>query len=136
MFFLLQVAITVILISIELVIVIVTMIVSDAYDTMRIHPTRFQNRLMCREEGFQTFIAIPYLFDAALVVACTVYAFRTRNLPENFNETKFIACAMYTTWVIWIAFVPIYLTSENKVRLWAGSDRRAKGNKARVKHVY
>jgi hypothetical protein len=113
---LLQVAITVILISIECIIVTFTMVISGAHNVMRINPTRFRNRLACREDGFQTSIALPYMFDAALVVACTFYAFRTRNLPENFNETKFIAITMYTTCVVWIAFVPVYLTSENKVR--------------------
>lgn len=46
---------------------------------------------------------------------CTLYAFKTRNVPENFNEAKFIGFTMYTTIVIWIAFVVIYLSSEHKV---------------------
>lgn len=46
---------------------------------------------------------------------CTVYAFKTRNVPENFNEAKFIGFTMYTTLVIWIAFVVIYLSSDHKV---------------------
>lgn len=46
---------------------------------------------------------------------CTLYAFKTRNVPENFNEAKFIGFTMYTTLVIWIAFVVIYLSSEHKV---------------------
>lgn len=44
---------------------------------------------------------------------CTWYAFKTRNVPENFNEAKFIGFTMYTTLVIWIAFVAIYLSNEN-----------------------
>lgn len=46
---------------------------------------------------------------------CTLYAFKTRNVPENFNEAKFIGFTMYTTLVIWIAFVAIYLSSDHKV---------------------
>lgn len=46
---------------------------------------------------------------------CTLYAFKTRNVPENFNEAKFIGFTMYTTLVIWIAFVVIYLSSDHKV---------------------
>lgn len=42
---------------------------------------------------------------------------KTRNVPENFNEAKFVGFAMYTTCVIWIAFVPIYFGSESKVNL-------------------
>lgn len=46
---------------------------------------------------------------------CTLYAFKTRNVPENFNEAKFIGFTMYTTLVIWAACVVIYLSSEHKV---------------------
>lgn len=46
---------------------------------------------------------------------CTLYAFKTRNVPENFNEAKFIGFTMYTTLVIWVAFVAIYLSSDHKV---------------------
>jgi len=40
-----------------------------------------------------------------------VYAVLTRNIPEAFNESKFIGFTMYTTCIIWLAFVPIYFTS-------------------------
>ncbi|XP_015119190.1 metabotropic glutamate receptor 1 isoform X2 [Diachasma alloeum] len=57
----------------------------------------------------------PLAFDGLLLALCTLYAVKTRNVPENFNEAKFIGFAMYTTCVIWIAFVPIYFGSESKV---------------------
>lgn len=47
-------------------------------------------------------------YNAVLIVLCTFYAFRTRKTPLNFNEAKFIGFCMYTTCVIWIAFVPVY----------------------------
>lgn len=40
-----------------------------------------------------------------------MYAVLTRNIPEAFNESKFIGFTMYTTCIIWLAFVPIYFTS-------------------------
>ena len=43
----------------------------------------------------------------------SVYAVKTRNLPENFNEAKFIGFTMYTTCIIWLAFVPIYFGTGN-----------------------
>ncbi|VEN43404.1 unnamed protein product [Callosobruchus maculatus] len=60
-------------------------------------------------------ILVPLSFDFFLILLCTVYAVKTRNVPENFNEAKFIGFAMYTTCVIWIAFVPIYFGSDSKV---------------------
>jgi metabotropic X receptor len=35
----------------------------------------------------------------------------TRKIPEAFNESKYIGFTMYTTCIIWLAFVPIYFTS-------------------------
>uniref|UniRef100_A0A914P053 G-protein coupled receptors family 3 profile domain-containing protein n=1 Tax=Meloidogyne incognita TaxID=6306 RepID=A0A914P053_MELIC len=48
------------------------------------------------------------------VLFCTLYAFKTRNLPENFNEAKFIGFTMYCTLVTWCAFVVLYVNSLNK----------------------
>ncbi|XP_033636095.1 metabotropic glutamate receptor 1-like [Asterias rubens] len=53
-------------------------------------------------------ILAPLGYDALLVIMCTLYAFKTRNLPENFNEAKYIAFTMYTTCVVWLAFIPLY----------------------------
>ena len=47
-----------------------------------------------------------------LVLLCTVYAFKTRKIPENFNETKYIAFTMYSTCIVWLAFVPIYFGTD------------------------
>ena len=47
-------------------------------------------------------------YNAILIILCTFYAFRTRKTPLNFNEAKFIGFCMYTTCVIWIAFLPVY----------------------------
>jgi len=110
-----QVIIASLLTAIECLVVLITMATSGAADTMFIYPTRSRNQLVCYDSGFYTSIIVPYSFDVILIVACTMYAFRTRDLPENFNETKFIAFTMYTTWVVWIAFIPVYVTSSNKV---------------------
>uniref|UniRef100_A0A3B4UI25 Metabotropic glutamate receptor 1 n=1 Tax=Seriola dumerili TaxID=41447 RepID=A0A3B4UI25_SERDU len=40
---------------------------------------------------------------------------QTRNVPANFNEAKYIAFTMYTTCIIWLAFVPIYFGSNYKI---------------------
>jgi len=48
-----------------------------------------------------------------LIVVCTVYAVKTRKIPENFNESRHIGFTMYTTCVIWLGFVPIYFGTHN-----------------------
>ncbi|CAF1662400.1 unnamed protein product, partial [Didymodactylos carnosus] len=40
------------------------------------------------------------IYNAFLISICTVYAVRTRKVPENFNETKFIGFTCYTTCII------------------------------------
>jgi hypothetical protein len=40
-------------------------------------------------------------YNVLLVLICTMYAIRTRKVPENFNETKFIGFTCYTTCIIW-----------------------------------
>ncbi len=47
-------------------------------------------------------------YSMALMVTCTVYAIKSRGVPETFNEAKPIGFTMYTTCIIWLAFVPIF----------------------------
>ncbi len=39
-----------------------------------------------------------------------------RNVPENFNEAKFIGFSCYTICVIWVSYVPIWFGSEIQVQ--------------------
>lgn len=56
----------------------------------------------------------PFVWNFLLILFCTVYAFKTRNLPENFNEAKFIGFTLYCTLVVWGAFVVLYFNAVNK----------------------
>ncbi|KAG7254374.1 hypothetical protein CRUP_021314 [Coryphaenoides rupestris] len=56
-------------------------------------------------------------YDVLLVILCTVYAFKTRKCPENFNEAKFIGFTMYTTCIIWLAFLPIFYVTSSDYRV-------------------
>ena len=57
--------------------------------------------------GLASFLA----YNLVLVFLCSVFAFKTRKLPDNFNESHFICMCVSTTLVIWLAFVPTYFTS-------------------------
>ena len=60
---------------------------------------------------------IAFSYPILLVIICTVYAVLTRKIPEAFNESKFIGFSMYTTCIIWLAFIPIYFTTGQHVAL-------------------
>ncbi|CAF1233682.1 unnamed protein product [Rotaria sordida] len=65
--------------------------------------------LKCHMNKYSFLFSLTY--NVLLVLVCTMYAIRTRKVPENFNETKFIGFTCYTTCIIWLAFIPIYFTA-------------------------
>ncbi|XP_047739817.1 metabotropic glutamate receptor 1 [Hyalella azteca] len=106
-----QVVITLILISVE-VVIIVTMFILEPPETVR---RQVRDRVMLECNTSTLSITAPLAWDFILVMMCTLYAVKTRNLPENFNEAKFIGFSMYTTCVIWLAWVSIYFGSNHKI---------------------
>ena len=80
-------------------------------DTRFDYPERDQVVLKCRIKESAFLISLVY--NMFLITVCTVYAVKTRKIPENFNESKFIGFTMYTTCIIWLAFVPIYFGTGN-----------------------
>ncbi|XP_023315068.1 metabotropic glutamate receptor-like [Trichogramma pretiosum] len=85
--------------------------------TIFIFPSREQRLIIC--EGFNDYSYIVGLvYPFFLIVICTYYAIKTRKCPEGFNETRRIAFTNYTTLVLWLAFVPLYLASaDNAIRV-------------------
>ncbi|BFZ00668.1 hypothetical protein BsWGS_03706 [Bradybaena similaris] len=52
-------------------------------------------------------------YNTFLVFICSVLAFKTRKLPDNFNEALHIFMCVATTLIVWMAFVPAYLTASH-----------------------
>uniref|UniRef100_A0A1I8JPE8 G_PROTEIN_RECEP_F3_4 domain-containing protein n=1 Tax=Macrostomum lignano TaxID=282301 RepID=A0A1I8JPE8_9PLAT len=69
-------------------------------------------------------IVVSLLYNMILIVLCTLYAFKTRNIPENFNEAKYIAFTMYSTCIVWLAFIAIYFGSLRNFR-WSSESQRS-----------
>ncbi|AWP03355.1 putative metabotropic glutamate receptor 6-like [Scophthalmus maximus] len=62
--------------------------------------------LKCDMSDLSLILCLSY--SIVLMITCTVYAIKSRGVPETFNEAKPIGFTMYTTCIIWLAFVPIF----------------------------
>lgn len=61
--------------------------------------------------GLSAFMA----YNLLLVAVCTLLAFKTRHLPDNFNESRFISMCVSTILVILLCFIPAYLVSTREL---------------------
>lgn len=62
--------------------------------------------------------AVSLIYNIVLIILCTCYAFKTRKIPDNFNETKYIVFTMYSTCIVWMAFIPIYFGTNNDFKVY------------------
>ncbi|KAK4876127.1 hypothetical protein RN001_012549 [Aquatica leii] len=90
------------LIGVQVLINGVWMIISPA-KAMHHYPTREDNLLVCSTD-----------IDASYMIAFT---YPILLIVISFNESKYIGFTMYTTCVIWLAFVPLYFGTANHVAL-------------------
>ncbi|XP_010901775.2 metabotropic glutamate receptor 1 isoform X2 [Esox lucius] len=107
-----QVFISFFLISLQLVLEI-TLIILEPPMPVKYYPSIREVYLICNTSTVG--MVAPLGYNGLLIMSCTYYAFKTRNVPANFNEAKYIAFTMYTTCIIWLAFVPIYFGSNYKI---------------------
>ncbi|XP_056612387.1 metabotropic glutamate receptor 5b [Triplophysa dalaica] len=92
--------------------IIVALFVMEPPDVIHDYPSIREVNLICNTTNLG--VVAPLGYNGLLIMSCTFYAFKTRNVPANFNEAKYIAFTMYTTCIIWLAFVPIYFGSNYK----------------------
>ncbi|KAF8766896.1 Metabotropic glutamate receptor like protein [Argiope bruennichi] len=77
---------------------------------MHYHPNPDESHLVCAASIDATYM-VAFAYPMILILICTVYAILTRKIPEAFNESKFIGFTMYTTCIVWLAFIPLYFTT-------------------------
>ena len=116
-----QVVICFSIISVQVIGIIIWVIVSPPgisfdYDDPK--------RVILQCKTHNTHLSLSFVYNMFLVLLCTVYAVKTRKIPENFNEARFIGFTMYSILIIWIAFIPIYFGTTAA----AGSSKSPKNN--------
>lgn len=90
-------------------------LVIERPDVKEIHPYPLTAVLTCKVSTFSLMMSLIY--NITLIVLCTLYAFKTRKIPENFNEAKYIGFTMYSTSIVWLAFIPIYFGTNNDYKV-------------------
>ncbi|KAM8764080.1 LOW QUALITY PROTEIN: metabotropic glutamate receptor 6 [Rhynchonycteris naso] len=80
--------------------------VIDYEEQRTVDPEQARGVLKCDMSDLSLVGCLGY--SLLLMVTCTVYAIKARGVPETFNEAKPIGFTMYTTCIIWLAFVPIF----------------------------
>nr|XP_043895367.1 metabotropic glutamate receptor 4 isoform X2 [Solea senegalensis] len=89
----------------------------DYEDQRTTNPKKSRGVLKCDISDLSLICLLGY--SMLLMVTCTVYAIKTRGVPETFNEAKPIGFTMYTTCIVWLAFIPIFFgTSQSAEKMY------------------
>ncbi|KAM9856170.1 metabotropic glutamate receptor 4-like [Aulostomus maculatus] len=89
----------------------------DYEDQRTANPEMARGVLKCDISDLSLICLLGY--GMLLMVTCTVYAIKTRGVPETFNEAKPIGFTMYTTCIVWLAFIPIFFgTSQSAEKMY------------------
>ncbi|XP_044207406.1 metabotropic glutamate receptor 4-like [Thunnus albacares] len=89
----------------------------DYEDQRTANPVMARGVLKCDISDLSLICLLGY--SMLLMVTCTVYAIKTRGVPETFNEAKPIGFTMYTTCIVWLAFIPIFFgTSQSAEKMY------------------
>ncbi|RWS06886.1 metabotropic glutamate receptor 3-like protein, partial [Dinothrombium tinctorium] len=104
-----QLVITSMLVSIEVLVNIIWLLY-ERPQVAHVYPTREENILICLGSDNTSYL-IGLIYPSILIAFCTAFAFKTRKCPEGFNEARYLTFTNYTTCVIWLAFLPLFVLS-------------------------
>ena len=83
------------------------------FDVVEENFTKYMKYVNCNTKSLYY---IQILYAVILALFCGVQAFRGRKLPQNYNETRFIAVAMFAAIVVLVISIPLYESSARDSR--------------------
>lgn len=104
-----QVLISMGLVAVQLLITTVWTL-SDPPKAIVEFPSLATASLVCTVSALS--VVVNMCYNLLLMFLCTVFAFKTRSFPRNFNEAKHIGITMYITCSFWIIFIPTYFNTK------------------------
>ena len=103
-----QLVFTAIIVSFQLLIGTVWLIVEHPGVTELVHSDFID--LRCQANPYAG-LSVTFAYNFLLLIGCIYLSIRTRNVPANYNETRFIHITVFSVCVVWLAFLPVYYST-------------------------
>ena len=100
-----QLVFTAIIVILQLLIGTVWLIAEHPGVIERIHNDFIE--LRCQANPYYG-LSVSLAYNFLLLGGCIYLAIRTRKVPADYNETRFIHITVFSMCVIWLAFLPVY----------------------------